>query len=347
MSKNEDLTDDYVAHLLAKDAKESSIKYSSMGLEAFTQSNKGTRGIESTSSRSSSAGNREEKASRVGTGDIRKRQLGDIAAILGGGSNKRRKAEGSRNGIKEPKRVNKSAEDEILETKGSGDKKRKRKSQDEDEDDLEKPRSRKSHRRHRSVSPDGGRDDDGRKRRRSRSRSRSPGEHRSKESRRRHRSLRERSTSSEPAKERRKEKARKSHRKRPSPSPDPPRSSKKEKLAKKPKPKPDSDSDPLDDIIGPRPTTVQEFDPDEENDWDQALEALRDRQKWQRLGAERLKAAGFTEEELTKWKKGGEKQEEDVKWAKAGEGREWDRGKVVHDDGRVPLEPSWGRSKHD
>ena len=37
---NDDMlpSDDYVAGLLAKDAKESSIKYSSMGLDAFKQS---------------------------------------------------------------------------------------------------------------------------------------------------------------------------------------------------------------------------------------------------------------------------------------------------------------------
>jgi hypothetical protein len=38
MAKHEILTDDYVAGLLAKDAKETSIKYSAVGLEAFTQS---------------------------------------------------------------------------------------------------------------------------------------------------------------------------------------------------------------------------------------------------------------------------------------------------------------------
>ncbi len=35
---NEELSDDYVASLLAKDAEESSIKYSSVGLEAFGRS---------------------------------------------------------------------------------------------------------------------------------------------------------------------------------------------------------------------------------------------------------------------------------------------------------------------
>ncbi len=38
MADDELLTDDYVARLLAKDAKESSIKYSALGLEGFAQS---------------------------------------------------------------------------------------------------------------------------------------------------------------------------------------------------------------------------------------------------------------------------------------------------------------------
>lgn len=38
MASQNVLTDDYVAGLLAKDAKESSIKYSTVGLEAFRDS---------------------------------------------------------------------------------------------------------------------------------------------------------------------------------------------------------------------------------------------------------------------------------------------------------------------
>jgi hypothetical protein len=38
MANNEILTDEYVASLLAKDAKESSIKYSALGLEGFASS---------------------------------------------------------------------------------------------------------------------------------------------------------------------------------------------------------------------------------------------------------------------------------------------------------------------
>jgi hypothetical protein len=84
---------------------------------------------------------------------------------------------------------------------------------------------------------------------------------------------------------------------------------------------------------------------DSENDWDQALEALRDRQRWKQQGAARLRDAGFGEDFVQKWEKGGEKNEEDVRWKSKGEGREWDRGKVVGDDGSVDTKPEWGRLK--
>lgn len=133
------------------------------------------------------------------------------------------------------------------------------------------------------------------------------------------------------------------------------------------------DSDPLESIIGPippsqpavrsrgrgaftdrstmdrhfsstyDPTVDVEPEPEAMDDWDQALEALRDRQKWKQRGAERLKAAGFTDEEVRKWQRGGELTEEDVRWSKRGESREWDRGKTVNDEGTVAVEPAWGR----
>lgn len=136
-----------------------------------------------------------------------------------------------------------------------------------------------------------------------------------------------------------------------------------------------SDSDPLESIVGPLPPPPSAkiesrgrgkfasssamdshfsstYDPsqdirlnsDSENDWDQALEALRDRQRWKQQGAERLRLAGFTEEEVGKWEKGGEKREEDVRWNAKGEGREWDRGKVVGED-EIETRPEWGRLK--
>ena len=76
-----------------------------------------------------------------------------------------------------------------------------------------------------------------------------------------------------------------------------------------------------------------------DDDWDQALEALKDRQKWRKQGAERLRAAGFSENEVAKWEKGGsgtgggEGREEEVRWKGRGERREWDRGKSWDDNG--------------
>jgi len=82
------------------------------------------------------------------------------------------------------------------------------------------------------------------------------------------------------------------------------------------------------------PTTDVTLDMDEQDDWDQALEALQARAKFKQSQGERMRAAGFSEEEVKVWEKGGkEKSEDDVKWAKKGEGREWDRGKVVNGDG--------------
>jgi len=84
-------------------------------------------------------------------------------------------------------------------------------------------------------------------------------------------------------------------------------------------------------------------DPESEDDWEQALEAMRDRVKWKQQGADRLRAAGFTNAEVKKWEKGDTKDESDVRWAKRGEGREWDRGKIVDEDGAVELKAEWGR----
>ena len=70
-----------------------------------------------------------------------------------------------------------------------------------------------------------------------------------------------------------------------------------------------------------------------EDDWDQALEALRDRRKWKQQGADRLRQAGFSEADISKWEKGGERSVGDVIWAARGESREWDRGKTVEEDG--------------
>ncbi|KAH7386247.1 hypothetical protein BKA64DRAFT_138196 [Cadophora sp. MPI-SDFR-AT-0126] len=390
----DDLTDDYVASLLAKDAKESSIKYSSVGLEAFgrskppaNKSKPNTRFlrniIQDTDSHNAALLAKEAAESRarlqslatspqrverahVG-GDIRRRQLGDIAAILGGRPAKRRRVEKVE---KDGRRPNTSSEDEEREEKPRV--KRVREEKRENREEESRSRSHRSHRRRdRSVSEERSH---GRERRRDRSRSKSPRDHRRKDkaSRHRHRSPR-RNRSRTAERERSPEKSYRSHHHRRSPS----REDKSSKADLKKSEKPDYDSDPLDDIIGPRPPPIPEvkrkgrgtvshasgidsrfsahYDPtadvqldfDEENDWDQALEALKDRQKWKQQGADRLRAAGFTEEEVSKWEKGGEKREEDVRWSKRGEGREWDRGKVVDDDGAVTIEPKFGRLTDD
>jgi len=89
----------------------------------------------------------------------------------------------------------------------------------------------------------------------------------------------------------------------------------------------------------------------DEDDWDMALEALRDRAIWRRKGAERLREAGFGENVVDRWVNNGafagldsggkERDVQDVKWAKKGEGREWDRGKVMDEDGHVDVKASW------
>lgn len=100
--------------------------------------------------------------------------------------------------------------------------------------------------------------------------------------------------------------------------------------------------DPAADV---RPESEHEL---EQDDWGLALEAVRDRAKWKAQGADRLRAAGFTDEEITKWEKSGkEKGEEDVRWTKKGESREWDRGKIIDDTGEIAVKPEWGRLNRD
>lgn len=87
----------------------------------------------------------------------------------------------------------------------------------------------------------------------------------------------------------------------------------------------------------------------EDDDWDMALEALRDRAAWKRKGSERLREAGFDTTVVDRWDK--EKafvgledgRVSSVRWAKNGEGREWDRGKIINEDGHVDIQVSWDK----
>ncbi|KAJ5668297.1 uncharacterized protein N7477_006867 [Penicillium maclennaniae] len=85
-----------------------------------------------------------------------------------------------------------------------------------------------------------------------------------------------------------------------------------------------------------------------EDDWDMALEALRDRAKWRQKGEDRLRAAGMTDATIDRWKSNaafagvdGERHPDEVKWSKKGESREWDRGKVIDDDGHIDVQAAW------
>ena len=85
-----------------------------------------------------------------------------------------------------------------------------------------------------------------------------------------------------------------------------------------------------------------------DDDWELALEALRDRARWRQKGEERLREAGFNDSIVERWKNntasGGDDEGrlEDVKWSKKGEGREWDRGKYINDEGSIDVKASWG-----
>jgi hypothetical protein len=84
---------------------------------------------------------------------------------------------------------------------------------------------------------------------------------------------------------------------------------------------------------------------DESADFEDALEAYRDRQKWKQQGAERLRSAGMGEDFIKAWENNDIKNEANLKWAKKGGMREWDRGKVLEDDdsggGGIDLRADW------
>lgn len=89
------------------------------------------------------------------------------------------------------------------------------------------------------------------------------------------------------------------------------------------------DYDPLQDVS-------LDLDRDEdEQDWDLALEAMRDRAKWRQKQASRMREAGFDDKDISRWERGAfhgdhrERGAEDVRWTRKGEIREWDEGKAV------------------
>lgn len=289
---------------------------------------------------------------RPSANEIRGRQLGNITALLSGqsGGQKRKRPEADGEPVSDL-RTARAAEDARRLADTAAARRRGR------EKEGKRKRSLERYSVHKSVGGD--RDDndtyyrantsseeekrgDSERKRRHKRRSRSP---RSKERKHRQRSpIRERDA--EPSLGKSHEK---SHRRK---SPPPASLQEGEDGA---------DSDSLEDTFGPRPPPkilprgrgalrsssgmdsrfASNYDPKSDvhleedeirDDWDDALEALRDRTKWKQQGADRLREAGFNEDQVKKWEKGDEKNVDDVQWTKAGEKREWDRGKDVEQE---------------
>ncbi|KAI6782491.1 uncharacterized protein J7T54_001348 [Emericellopsis cladophorae] len=352
MGDDDILTDDYVADLLVKDANDCSLKYSALGMDAYTPANmpkpntrflrhiiKGTdthnknllakEAAESKARLQDLEHSEEVKRLKVNpnTRDIRKRQMGDIHAILGGGSRRRRpdgesstskQDEAGHSGRHHARRRDPEKEkDDLFESRQSS---RARDNGRLASRDSDRRSSHKSSRSRRERDNDSQTEDDTERRRRNRrrrDRSRSPIFRRKSHSPERRRRHRQRSRS--PARR--------------------------------------DDSDPLEDLIGPMPAPKprgrgalagssgidqrfsETYDPkldvameDDggEGQWDDVVEAFRDRQKLRQNQEQRLRDAGFADANINKtWQHAGtqEEGEEDVRWSKAGEKREWDMGK--------------------
>ncbi|PWY67257.1 hypothetical protein BO94DRAFT_528295 [Aspergillus sclerotioniger CBS 115572] len=419
----DDPSDDaYVAQVLAREARDSSLKYSAHGLEAYmprrptgAAPKPNTRFlrniIRETDNHNAALKRKEEREARE-----RMRQLkaqGSSASSQDAKREQRRSQRTSddresrherrrdREGKSSSHRRRHRSRSGSTERDQSHRSRRRREAKGTDDDrhrHSRKSRRDRSYSRSRSRSPEADREADSHSRRRryrsryeslSRSRSRSPeasDRQRNKDSERRsHRSPREHESS-----KRRGTTIRKKH--------PPPRTPLLGNSAS------DNESDPLEDLVGPLPAKVDnrdypapirsrgrgaykpntsnidahfapDYDPttdvhlenddgqagsrstrrpvpglmNGDDDWELALEALRDRARWKQRGEERLREAGFSNEFVDRWKTNttstpGEDPEgrlEDVKWSKKGEGREWDRGKFVDEDGHIDVKASW------
>ncbi|KAH8171796.1 pre-mRNA-splicing factor 38B [Sarocladium implicatum] len=377
MANDELLTDDFVAGLLANEANDCSLKYSALGMDAFRSNKKpenkpkpNTRFlrhiIKSTDSHNKALLAKEAAESKARLGDLdnavedkkqeaisetksmRRKQMGDIQAILGG---KKRSAK----------------RDEDLE-------RRHRRDGEQSSSRSDSRRKERSSRTRQDLFDDKGeerryhgrlsRDDEGRDEKRS-DRRRRREEHSDDERRHRHRSHRHRSRSprrvSDSREKTRSRRHRSPARNRRSPST---RGSKQED--KRDESEQDADSDPLEDLIGPAPApkyrgrgTVagssgidrrfsESYDPkadvdmDEqvggESNWDDAVEAFRDRQRLRQSQQERLRAAGFGDDQIQKMSGEGDPaaaEDSNVRWTRPGEKREWDLGKEKGKEGTL------------
>ncbi|KAJ9361830.1 hypothetical protein C8Q69DRAFT_494402 [Paecilomyces variotii] len=423
-------SDDYVAQLLAKDARDSSLKYSALGMQAYMHRRPTTGApkpntrflkniLRDTDSHNAALKRKEEEETRE--------RMRNLRAEKSSSGRSRRHDEDRERAAKRRRVTDRDEEissrrsrhyDDLAEEDRSRRHRRRRDSDDEDD-------HHRSSRRHRRRDDDDERHRSRRHRERSQSPSRSSRhirEHDRSSYHRRHRTRSSvspsRSRSRSPESSRRKKYRSRDHEGRHSSR----ERHKVSSLSPRPGDKPetqrdkpeqatsttqdrlsDDDSDPLEDIIGPLPPgsnkepTIRtrgrgayrtgtsnidahfasNYDPTldvqlddeeagptsrstrrpvaglmtEEDDWDMALEALRDRAVWKKKGAERLREAGFGDSMVERWAGNtafsglgdGEREKsiDDFKWAKKGEGREWDRGKVLTDDGDVDLKAPW------
>lgn len=286
---------------------------------------------------------------RPSAGEIRGRQLGNITALLSGGAPKRKRPAPEEDGEGELSAMQKArgvedarrladmaaARQDVRDKRAKRRRSMERYNMRRGKDRATEENDQFYERRNSSSEDEEWAEGDRKRRRKQRSRSprRSPKKHR-------HRSPRRNSGNINSADEI-------------SEQPHGRRSNHTVNPTKTTKPEDDADSDPLEELIGPKPpprvrgrgalrgasgmdsrfspdydpkSDVQQDD-DAHDDWDASLEALRDRAKWKQQGADRLRQAGFTEDQIKRWEKGGEKTIDDVQWTKKGEGREWDRGK--------------------
>lgn len=292
--------------------------------------------------------------------DIRKRQIGDIHAILGNrnGTSDQGYARSShgRKKVESAYRDRNRAvwENDLRGLKGSRDGHRHGRIGERDPKKRDHGPGKQDKKRSRRDASLSGEDDGRRQGRSRRGGSESPRRHqRSRSPRKEKRSYRERS------RQRSRQRSRRRSR-RCSPSRDvtgPSRVTASETAD-------DDDSDPLNDLIGPAPppryrgrgtiggaasldrrfspsydprTDTRDGDDMQEDAWDDAVETYRDLHKLRQNQSQRMRAAGFPEEQIRDVEEDGEEQTATgVVWTKTGEKRAWDQGKASDEEAVHP-----------
>ncbi|RSL91027.1 hypothetical protein CEP52_014402 [Fusarium oligoseptatum] len=380
MSNDEILTDDYVADLLAQEAGDCSLKYSAMGMEAYRENkkpanmlkpntrflrhiikdtdnhNKALLAKEAAESKArlkdlERAKEIERRKTNPSTNDIRRRQMGDIHAILGGKKRRRSDDDAGPSSSKDSK-------------KRESEHKSKRESDSKDKDLFKDRRDDRRHHgrlsredRHSKTDDTESRSERSRREHKRRDRSRSRGSEAEEEDRHRH-ARRRRDRSRSPTRRRRSRSPRETksrHRHR-----SPLNTTNDTRKQKDEEEKEDSDAG--EDLFGPAPppkyrgrgtiggssgidrrfsenydpkTDIQMDDDVVGGNWDDEVEAFRNRQKLRQGQEQRPSTVGLTNDKVLRAGNADEKSADNVRWSKAGEKREWDLGKEDEAEGAV------------